>query len=153
MEILTLCQEACARLARDLGERLVAVALYGSHARGQAREDSDIDLFLVVRDLPRDPVERARLLRMPLMGLGPAPLSLNAVTPEDFSADIAPLDLDLALDAVILHGPTSFLARKLARLREILAEARLRRDPDLVWRWIDRPTRRDWAVTWEGARR
>jgi predicted nucleotidyltransferase len=36
-------------LKRLLGERLEAVYLYGSHARGDARPDSDIDILVVIR--------------------------------------------------------------------------------------------------------
>ena len=36
-------------LKRLLGERLEAVYLYGSHARGDARPDSDIDVLVVVK--------------------------------------------------------------------------------------------------------
>ena len=36
-------------LKRLLGERLEAVYLYGSHARGDARPDSDIDVLVVIK--------------------------------------------------------------------------------------------------------
>jgi predicted nucleotidyltransferase len=36
-------------LARRLGDRLEAVYLYGSRARGDARPDSDIDILVVLR--------------------------------------------------------------------------------------------------------
>jgi predicted nucleotidyltransferase len=39
-------------LQEGLGERLVAVVLYGSRARDQAREASDWDLFVIATDLP-----------------------------------------------------------------------------------------------------
>ena len=37
-------------LVRIYGERLKAIYLYGSYARGEARPDSDIDVLLVIRD-------------------------------------------------------------------------------------------------------
>jgi len=36
-------------LKRLLGERLEAIYLYGSHARGDARPDSDIDVLVVIK--------------------------------------------------------------------------------------------------------
>jgi len=40
------------------GERLVSIALYGSVARGMRRHDSDVDLLVVARDLPRRSLKR-----------------------------------------------------------------------------------------------
>ena len=37
-------------LAEVLGSQLEAVYLYGSHARGEATSDSDIDVLIVIRD-------------------------------------------------------------------------------------------------------
>jgi len=37
-------------LVRIYGERLKAIYLYGSYARGEARPDSDVDVLLVIRD-------------------------------------------------------------------------------------------------------
>ena len=36
-------------LRRELGNNLLLLALYGSHARGEAQPDSDVDLFIVLR--------------------------------------------------------------------------------------------------------
>ena len=41
--------EAKARLEALYGDRLDRIILYGSHARGDARGDSDVDLFVVLR--------------------------------------------------------------------------------------------------------
>ena len=41
-------------LYEEFGEQLVAVVVYGSHARGTARPWSDVDLLVVVGALPRD---------------------------------------------------------------------------------------------------
>ncbi|RKY14499.1 MAG: nucleotidyltransferase domain-containing protein, partial [Planctomycetota bacterium] len=37
------------RLAQLCGKRLSAIILYGSQARGDANEDSDIDVLVVIR--------------------------------------------------------------------------------------------------------
>lgn len=47
-------------LEKKYGSRLKAVILYGSHARGTATEDSDVDLLVVVDDALRpDEVRRS----------------------------------------------------------------------------------------------
>ena len=48
-----LLRDTVGRLERGFGDRLLAVALFGSRARGDARPDSDVDPLAVVRDLPR----------------------------------------------------------------------------------------------------
>ncbi|KIQ53876.1 nucleotidyltransferase domain-containing protein [Meiothermus taiwanensis] len=58
-----LLQEARAyaqRVRNSLGE--AEVYLYGSVARGDFNLESDIDLLVVSPNLPKDPLERARLL-------------------------------------------------------------------------------------------
>jgi len=47
-EVLRLMQEFKARLQELYGERLKGVYLYGSYARGEADEDSDIDVAVVL---------------------------------------------------------------------------------------------------------
>ncbi|HIC95909.1 TPA: nucleotidyltransferase domain-containing protein [Candidatus Bipolaricaulota bacterium] len=41
-------------LCEAFGERLMAVVVYGRHARGTATPRSDVDLLVVVRGLPRE---------------------------------------------------------------------------------------------------
>jgi predicted nucleotidyltransferase len=49
MERERLLREIRARLEEAHGERLAGVVLYGSEARGEACEDSDIDLLVLLR--------------------------------------------------------------------------------------------------------
>ncbi|HYG89403.1 MAG TPA: nucleotidyltransferase domain-containing protein [Azospirillum sp.] len=44
---------------RLYGNRLEAVLLFGSRARGDFRDDSDLDLAVVLRDRPGDPLDEA----------------------------------------------------------------------------------------------
>ena len=45
-------------LQEEFQDRLVSVVLYGSVARGDNRKDSDIDLLLVIKGLPKTITER-----------------------------------------------------------------------------------------------
>src|SRR3970282_1999283 len=42
------------------GERLIGLILYGSYARGDQREGSDLDILVVLDDFERAPVELNR---------------------------------------------------------------------------------------------
>lgn len=50
------------KLEERFGERLISVVLFGSVARETAKKESDIDLLLVIRDLPADTWERDMLV-------------------------------------------------------------------------------------------
>ena len=104
------------------------------------REDSDVDLLLVVFTLPRGRFERVRewspvedrvapLLRP--AGSGAAPIELSPVfrTPEELEAG-GLLYLDMTEDARILYDPAGVLAGFLERFRGRLAGLGSRR----VWR-------------------
>ena len=51
---LALAREYARRLKERLGDRLVSVTLYGSRARGDAREGSDFDLIVQVKSRADD---------------------------------------------------------------------------------------------------
>jgi predicted nucleotidyltransferase len=126
------------------GDPLVSLAVFGSVARGTARPDSDLDLFLVVEDLPRgrrarlatfDPVERALASAIEKLAATGIAVELSPVlrTPEDLRIT-SPLLLDLTEDAVILLDRNGTLAGALADLRIRLRQLGSRR----VWigtRW------------------
>jgi len=121
-----------AEARRVYGDRLRAIALFGSVARRTARPGSDVDLLLVVDDLPRGrrarfetfaPVERALAPAMEELRRAGIETELSAVlrTPEDLRS-ASPLMLDLTEDAVLLVDGDGILRTALDDLR-----ARLRR--------------------------
>lgn len=133
-----------------LGNRLTAVALYGSVARGEARRHSDIDLFVVHRGA-REVVSEAflgaklRLRDTPLaraltaQGIPAAPVAVYRS--EEELADTPWLLLDVTHHGIILFDPRGVLGRKLQSLRSRLRELGSRRIElaDGTWYWDLKP--------------
>lgn len=138
-------------LREGLGGDLVGVVLFGSRARGEGREDSDWDFLVVARNLPERTLERAFRLKRMLPPLHRGEASLLARTPEEFTAGLPDLYLDIALDGVILHDTDGYMAERLEFLRALVRRKGLRREKegrDLIWRW-EQPPGPDWSLEWE----
>jgi hypothetical protein len=134
-----LIEKTVAEIRRAYGERLIAVALFGSVARGTPREDSDLDLLIVARDLPPGrmrrvedflPVETRLAPALREAGAAGEPIALAPVfkTPAEVEHG-SPLFLDMVEDARIAYDPDGFLAGYLDRLRGSLRALGARR----VW--------------------
>ncbi|MDE2058519.1 MAG: nucleotidyltransferase domain-containing protein [candidate division NC10 bacterium] len=121
-------------LRADLGDDVISVVLFGSVARGEANPYSDVDLFVVVRNLPRG--RRARLERVRaadqriekrLKELRGKEIYSDVCpilqTPEE-AVPLRPFYLDFVEDAVILFDPDGFFASVLDRLKSRLKELR-----------------------------
>jgi predicted nucleotidyltransferase len=117
-------------LASALGDRLVAVVLFGSVARGDASEGSDIDLLIVARDLPEGQFARKALLAAADLAfeadVGAAEAEgvevrlARLVRTPDEAARVIPLYLDMTEDAVLLLDREGFFTGVLDRLRASL---------------------------------
>lgn len=89
------------------------VVLVGSQSRGEARPDSDHDLFVVIEDLPQDPLARQRAVMSPLLPellRLPEGLSVIAKTPEELLGNLTPLVVDICTDGIGLYGQETFKA-------------------------------------------
>lgn len=126
-----------AALKQRLGDRLLALVLFGSRARGTARPDSDWDVLAVASDLPDDPVQCARLLAEgPRTGIGSVPVVLRS--PAEFTDRLQSLYLDIALDGQVLYDPLGIAARRLEELRALIRSEGLCREETSagdVWKW------------------
>jgi predicted nucleotidyltransferase len=118
------------KLREVLGANLVSVALFGSVARGEATSNSDIDLLIVMEELPRgrfrrlacfEPIEATiagELERLEDEGISTR-LAWVIKTRKE-AKEIVPLYLDMVEDAVILYDKENFFRQILANLRKRL---------------------------------
>jgi hypothetical protein len=131
-DVRPLLERLLALLQARLGERLLAVALYGSVARGQAHPDSDMDLLIVycgdrmaafdqfmdvlLCDLEHTP----EWIELRGEGIKPDPYPVFFSQAE--LADTPWLLLDIQDHGIILYDPHAILQHKLESLRRRLSE-------------------------------
>jgi len=139
-------------LRAQLGESLWALVLFGSAARGDAIDSSDLDIFVVADSLPDRITARARLLR----SLIPNPIvgrtSFIAKTRDEFEQGFPSYYLDLALDGIILFDRDRYMSSRLERIRSLIQDAgliRLRTEYGFFWRWA-KPPAGPWRIDWSG---
>ena len=142
-----------ALLQEQMGDRLLAVALYGSIARGQGEPTSDIDLLIVVRG---DRLEMEERYDPALDALKETPEYKALVQPdawiwpaispfiidEDYLRRETPwLFLEIQDHGIILYDREGFLAWKLDQVRQRMRELGSEKVmmPDGTWYWDLKP--------------
>ncbi|MEK6607388.1 MAG: nucleotidyltransferase domain-containing protein [Myxococcota bacterium] len=124
MEAIAKARLFVAGLDRRLGDRLRAVVLFGSQARGEARPDSDVDLLILLRDAP--PYFERCFLAGDVAREVDADFS-SRLSPllydEREARDTRPIFYDIAVDGIVLLDRAGAWAqireRVLARIREL----------------------------------
>ncbi|MBS7251973.1 MAG: nucleotidyltransferase domain-containing protein [Candidatus Freyarchaeota archaeon] len=128
--------------------RVVSLVLFGSVARGEARENSDLDFLVVVRDLPENYSQRVKEFSEILEKLTQTKLSLwersgifaniEAVllTPEEASIN-QPFYLDMLTGSIVVYDRKDFMKGILSKLRGKLEELGARKitTPRGDWYW------------------
>jgi predicted nucleotidyltransferase len=148
-----LLDEVVTALRDGLGERLVSLVLFGSRARGDAKEESDWDLLLIAQGLAQGTLQRHIALKKILPDAWRGRVSLLAKTPEEFEAHLPALYLDIALDGIVLYDRGDYVAERLEAVRVLLERRGLSREQiqrDLVWHWKEFPGLA-WSLEREGA--
>lgn len=123
-----LIHELLQLLREEFGDRVRSLLVFGSVARGMARPDSDVDVCVVIRELPVSRYRRHQLLGPVLERLrhsaayedlirrGCTPdVAAILYTPEEFQ-ETKPIFLDLVADGVLLLDDGTVRA-KLDQLR------------------------------------
>lgn len=140
------------RLLETFGENLKAAVLFGSRARGRVKNSADHDIFLVVEGLPADPLLRVRTIRKAIWDLD---LNVNTIakTPKEFSANLTPLFLEIAMDGICLYGENYFEPYRV-KAKCAAAQGGLKRVwVGKEWHWeFDRVLDREWELSWDGFR-
>jgi len=147
-----LAERAVEEFRAALGEDLLAVAWFGSSARGEATPGSDLDLYVVARGQGLSAFERcaatldaldASVEYRALTGGGyrPDPMPIFQ-TPEKLATHPWIL-LDIADHGEVLYDPSGLLTRELDAIRARLRQLGSKRiqQPDGTWYWDLKP---DW---------
>ena len=142
-------------LKNHFGEKLIALVVFGSYARGDFKESSDIDLFAIIEGLPQRHFERTTLISSLLTPNFSRRMTVIAKTKREFLSAFPPLYLDLALDGKVAYDTDGFMKERLAEIQGIIEQAGLFRDKrgTRVHRWDWHvPPKRGWAIDWQGYR-
>jgi predicted nucleotidyltransferase len=129
-----------------MGNGLVSLVLFGSVARRQARESSDIDLLVVAEGFPRSLRDRRRPLleswerARAAHSLPHATWNLVTKSPEEARAH-TPLYLDIVEDGILLFDRDRFFEKILSEMKgrmRALGSRRIYLD-DGSWYWDLKP--------------
>lgn len=137
-DIRTVVEPMIQDLRDKFREQLVAVVVYGSHARGTAKPGSDIDLLVVLRDLPRDWKAIHRLedeWARHGWRLGKR-FQVMLASPQDVEDSVqcaAPLMLEIHHAHVAVVDPSAFFRDSVARMGRLMRERGIRLRRPGVW--------------------
>lgn len=104
-------------------ERLVSVVLFGSAGRGEETPTSDVDLIVVIKDLPDGRYKRRFVLEPVFedaenMGLT-ASFNCHIKTPDE-AKRITVMYFDLSTDAKVLYDRGDFFKKIINRVKKII---------------------------------
>ena len=143
----TLIAKLVEALQQVLANKLVSVVVFGSVARNEARSDSDVDILIVARDLPRSRFKRLELFEKAEEFVEPLVEELwSRGIHIDFSPIILdveeakkhrPIYLDMVVDAVIVFDSDNFFRKILDEVAEKLkALGAERKRIGKLWYWV-----------------
>lgn len=115
-------------LLSRFGEKLEAVVVFGSIARKEAAEQSDIDFFVVIRGLPKEPVRRRYIVYDALTSILKKSKRDNSVIEadaENIGRRITPLLVNIARDGIILYDKHGKIEDLFNRIRSAVKKAGL----------------------------
>lgn len=131
-------EESARDLERLLGEEFLGLMLFGSWARGEAREDSDVDVFVVLKSL-RGVKSRSAIYSVLSSRVGRAVTLIDVRADELFreELELTPLLLNILVDGIVIHDKTGKLGELASKARQLVEDAGLvrYRTPDGKYGW------------------
>jgi len=141
-EIVRLLKYASIRLVEEFKDEFLGLALFGSWARKEADEKSDVDVLVILRSIGGFDV-RGRIYTI-LSENVKKPLTLVDVRVDeifDREYEVTPLMLNILYDGVVIHDPEDILKKLIESCRVLINKASLERyrslDGKYGWRRID----------------
>lgn len=141
-------------LKEHLGDRLISLVLYGSVARGEAREESDLDLLIILDGVSpnyhrrldevlkvQTRLEREQVYEKMKGALGIAPFLSYLILSKEEANENRYIYLDMVEDVKILYDRDDFFAKRLKKMKERLRELGSKRIQlkDGTWYWDLKP--------------
>jgi predicted nucleotidyltransferase len=136
---LKLC---CRDLEEALEEEFMGLVLFGSWARGDFGEGSDVDLLVVLKSLKGMEV-RSAIYRIIAKHVGRAVTLIDMCAEDLFkdSLELTPLLLNILMDGVVIYDRMGRIGRLIAKAGELVEKAGLVRyktpDGKYGWRRLD----------------
>jgi hypothetical protein len=143
-----------ALVREEYKDQIIAVALYGSVARGEAKPNSDLDLILVIEDPPSPYQKSTKRFILRVEDRLKEGKEFRNIVKSGFYPELRPIILsrseasmnryiflDLIEDAIILFDRNEFLKERLKALKRRLKELGSKKVEleDGGWYWILKP--------------
>jgi predicted nucleotidyltransferase len=122
-------KEACRELAGRFGEKLRGLVLFGSWAREEAGDFSDVDVLVVVDGIPSGRSRRFQLYNIIRKHVGRDVTLIDMDGRELLREDleVTPLLLNIAYDGVVLYDRDGKLTALLKTVKKLIEKAGLKR--------------------------
>jgi len=137
-ELVERLRGASEDLKSEFGDAFAGLLFFGSHVRGEAREDSDVDVLVVLRGL-RGMEIRSKIYSV-IADHVRKPLTLIDVDMKDIASKelmITPLLMNALYDGIIIYDEYKILAKLKSKVGELIRKAGLirYRTPDGKYGW------------------
>ncbi len=136
-------------LLERFSDSLISLVLFGSVARGTAKQESDIDLLIILKDAPDSYYRRLepvvdielKLRRGAYDTTGAAPIFSSIVLSKEEAMENRNIFLDMLDASIILYDKDDFFKNRLKELKKRLLQLGSKKVvlEDQTWYWILKP--------------